>query len=181
MPSDPDIFVCGVYYQDAVAFVEAAARLGFAPKATVMTIGPSNPAFVGELGAKAGFLLSPTQWHCAMPPVGPFDPLFGAPLSYDGLFRTRFGRSASYQAAESSVCGVVLQRAIEAAGVIDTDAVLRALRVLDLKTFFGDVRFDETGKNVAKTMGLTQVLGGVLELVRPDSGNADRLVYPVPK
>ena len=39
---DPDIFVGGGHYNDAVLFVNAAEELGFAPDGMLITVGPSN-------------------------------------------------------------------------------------------------------------------------------------------
>ncbi len=47
---DPDLFVGGGHYNDAVLFVNSAKELGFEPEGMLITVGPSNPKLVAELG-----------------------------------------------------------------------------------------------------------------------------------
>ena len=46
---DPDVFVGGGHFNDALLFVRAAEELGFSPE-MVITVGPSNPEFAAEVG-----------------------------------------------------------------------------------------------------------------------------------
>ena len=64
---------------------------------------------------------------------------------------------------------MVFADAFARAGTLDREAVRDALAATDMKTFFGDIRFDETGKNIAKPMALYQVLGGELKVVAPSA------------
>lgn len=158
----PDVFVCCGYTDASRLFVTTAPAVNFAPRAMLLTVGPGNPAFVAAMGKAAENLLSPTQWHRSMDFR---DGVFGSAAAYADRFQRRFGRPASYQAAESTACGVVLQLALERAASLETSVVREALARLDAMTFFGPVRFDASGQNVAKKMGVTQVLGGEIELV----------------
>ena len=69
--------------------------------------------------------------------------------------------------------------AIETAGSLDTDDVREALRELDVETFYGPIRFDDRGVNVAKPMGTVQVQDGQIVVVAPDAAAVGGLVYPV--
>ncbi len=174
---NPDVFIGGGHYNEAVLFLNAAKEHDFCPKAMVMTIGPSSPDFVAKLGKDTEFLLGPTQWH---PTMRQSDPDFGTAADYEARFTKAYGRSATYQAAQSTACGLALQYAIEQAGSLDTAAVRAALRALNVSTFFGQIQFDDTGKNVVKEMGMTQVLDGKIVLVAPGAEQLERLVYPMP-
>ncbi len=175
---DPDVFFVGCHDQDARVFAAEVRQQGFTPKALVMTVGPCNPHFVASLGAGAEHLLGPTQWH---PSMDLHDLFFGSARDYDDRYRAKYRVPASYQAAEASACGMALMCAIQRAGALETQAVAAAMRSLDVTTFFGRIQFDDTGKNVAKQMGTTQVLGGEVVLVAPGEKLLDRLVYPVPR
>jgi branched-chain amino acid transport system substrate-binding protein len=75
---------------------------------------------------------------------------------------------------------MVFADALQRAGSTDSDAVRDALAETDMQTFYGNVKFDETGKNIAKPMVLRQIKDGKYYLVAPtDWANAE-LVYPRP-
>src|SRR3546814_4097542 len=78
------------------------------------------------------------------------DDLFGTASDYAKTFEERFDYEPPYQAAESSAAVMVLVDAISRAGSGDPEAVRNALAETDMQTFFGNVKFDETGKNIAK-------------------------------
>lgn len=50
---DPDVFVGARYLRDAVLFVRTAKELDFNSKATVLTVGPTDPAFVKDVDMDA--------------------------------------------------------------------------------------------------------------------------------
>jgi len=49
---------------------------------------------------------------------------------------------------------------------------------MDLVTFYGPIRFDATGKNVAKPMGVIQVQNGASVVVAPTTIAVGSLMYP---
>ena len=63
---DPDVFVGGGHFNDALLFVAAAEELDFNPQGMVITVGPSNPQFVEEVGDMAEYIIGPTQWERTM-------------------------------------------------------------------------------------------------------------------
>ena len=63
---DPDVFLGGGHYNDAVLFVNAADELGFEPDAMLITVGPSNPRLVEQLDDDIEGVLGPTQWEATM-------------------------------------------------------------------------------------------------------------------
>ena len=64
--AEPDVFVGGGHFNDAILFIRAAKELDFNPKAMVITVGPSNPKLVQEVGADAEYVIGPTQWEASM-------------------------------------------------------------------------------------------------------------------
>ena len=68
---DPDLFVGGGHYNDAVLLVNSAKELSFEPDAMLITVGPSNPKLVDELGGDIDGVLGPTQWEPSMAATAP--------------------------------------------------------------------------------------------------------------
>ena len=174
---DPDVFLAAGYFNDTVLFVRAAKELDFNPRATVMTVGPTNPHLVDEIGADANLLIGPTQWESSMSYRGAY---FGSASDYTERYRDKWGDPPAYQAASATAAGLALQLAIEAAGSLDADAVRTALRNLDVSTFYGPINFDSTGKNESKPMGAVQIQNGKTVVVAPANAAVATLVYPSP-
>ncbi len=174
---DPDVFVGGGHFNDALLFVRAAEELGFSPDAMVITVGPSNPEFAAEVGDSANYIVGPTQWEATMSWE---DEYFGTAADFAARYENLWGEPPTYQAAESTATALALQLAIENAGSLDMDAVRQALFDLDVMTFYGPINFDETGKNAAKPMGAIQIQDGVINVVAPPEAAVTDLVPMVP-
>ena len=174
---NPDVFLGAGYFNDTILFVRAAKELDFNPKATVMTVGPTNPDLIDEVGVDANFLIGPTQWESSMSYEGEY---FGSASDYAERYRYKWGDPPVYQAASATAAGLALQLAIEAAGTLDTDAVRTALRNLDVSTFYGPINFDATGKNEGKPMGAIQIQDGETLVVAPANAAVATVVYPAP-
>ncbi len=167
----------GGHFNDALLFVRAAQELGFEPKAMVITVGPSNPEFVTEVGSAANYIIGPTQWEAVMSWE---DEYFGTAADYAARYESMWGEPPTYQAAESTATALALHLAIESAGSLETDAVRQALLDMDEMTFYGPINFDETGKNVNKPMGAIQIQEGVINVVAPPEAAVASLEYPMP-
>ena len=172
---DPDVFVGGGHYNDAVLFVNAAKELGFAPDGMLITVGPSNPKLINELGECLEGVLGPTQWEASMAYEGPY---FGSASDYANYYESLWGEPPVYQAAGATASALALHLAIEAAGTTDTDAVRGALYSLQADTFYGPISFDERGVNTAKPMGTVQVQDGEIRVAAPQAAAIADLLYP---
>ena len=109
------------------------------------------------------------------------DRWFGSAKDYAQRFKKEFGYDAPYQAAESTASVLVFADAFARAGSLDQKKVRDAIAATDLMTFFGPVKFDETGKNIAKSMVLYQVQGGQYRVVAPEKWAEAKLVFPAPR
>lgn len=174
---EPDVFVGGGHFNDALLFVRAAQELGFSPQAMVLTVGPSNPEFAAEVGDAANYIIGPTQWEASMSYE---DEYFGTAADFAARYEGMWGEPPTYQAAESTATALALQLAIENAGALDTESVRNALNELDVTTFYGPINFDETGKNAGKPMGAIQIQDGELLVIAPDDSATAELMYPMP-
>ena len=175
---DPDVFVGAGYFNDAVQFVRTAEEIGFSPKALVLTVGPTDPAFADAVGeAAANYLIGPTQWESSMSYEGD---CFGSASEYAERYTSMWGKPPTYQAALATAAGLALQLAIEAAGSLEQDAVRAALHEMDVDTFAGRISFDETGKNTYRSMGAIQIQDGDILVVAPADAAVADVIYPAP-
>jgi len=108
--------------------------------------------------------LCASQWDSAMAYK---DSIFGSAADYARDFKTKFGYEPPYQATESSACVMVFADAFQRAGSFDTDKVRDAIAATDMQTMYGPIKFDETGKNIAKPMVLLQIQNGKYVPVAP--------------
>src|SRR5262249_54820895 len=106
------------------------------------------------------------------------DKWFGTAEQYAQLFQKEFAYPAPYQAAESTAVVLVFADALERAGSLDPEKVRDAIAATDLMTMFAPIKFDPTGKNVAKQMVLYQVRGGDYKVVAPAKWAETKLVWP---
>ena len=174
---DPDLVVGGGHFNDAVLFVTTAQELGWTPDAMLITVGPSNPTFVEEMGDVAEWVLGATQWESTMPYE---DEWFGSAADYAVRYTEAYGIHPSYQAAESTAAALVLHLAIEDAGSLETEAIRESLNNMNIVTFYGPINFDDTGKNAGKPMATIQIQNGEILVVAPEAGAVVDVVYPMP-
>jgi branched-chain amino acid transport system substrate-binding protein len=110
------------------------------------------------------------------------DEWFGTAADYAKRFLAKYPDVAgvNYQNAESTATALVLQLAIERAGTLETEKVRDELAKTDIMTFYGPIKFDETGKNVGKPMAAIQVQKGKVIPVAPDEIAGAKPMYPAP-
>ncbi len=109
------------------------------------------------------------------------DRWFGSAQEYATRFKKDFGYEAPYEAAESSASVLVFADAISRARSLDPGKVRDAIAATDMMTFYGPVKFDATGKNVAKSMVLYQVQDRQYRVVAPERWAKAKLVFPKPR
>ena len=130
-----------------------------------------------KFGKDADYAFCGSQWDVSMTYT---DRWFGNSQKYAAMFKQAFNYDPPYQAAESTASVEVFADAIERAGSLDKDKVRDALAKTDMMTFFGPVKFDATGKNVAKSMVMYQVQHEKYVVVAPAKWATSRPVYPAP-
>ena len=172
---EPDIFIGGGHYIDAVLFTNAADDVGFAPDGMLITVGPSNPKLIDELGDSVEGVVGPTQWEPTMAYSGEW---LGSAQDFAARYESYWGEAPVYQAASAAASGLALHIAIEQAGTTDTPAVREALRTMSVDTFYGPIGFDERGVNTSKPMGTVQVQAGAINIIAPDAAAISDFKYP---
>ncbi|MBS1269400.1 MAG: Leucine-, isoleucine-, valine-, threonine-, and alanine-binding protein [Gammaproteobacteria bacterium] len=132
---------------------------------------------IGKFGSDAEYTLCAAQWA---PSLSYSDEWFGSASDFAADFEAEYDYAPPYQAAESAAAVLVYADAIERAGSLDRDAVRDAIAATDMQTFYGNVKFDDTGKNVAKPMVLFQVQDGEYRVVAPTRWASAEPRHPIP-
>lgn len=172
----PDILIVSGHSKGAATAIKQIADMKVDVPMLAMTHCEAADV-VGKYGADADYTLCATQWAETM---SYSDDLFGSAADYAKTFEAKYGYVPPYQAAESTASVQTFVDAFQRAGSFDTDAVRDALAATDMQTFYGNIKFDESGKNIAKPMALRQVQDGSLVVVSPTKWAAGEMIYPRP-
>jgi branched-chain amino acid transport system substrate-binding protein len=130
-----------------------------------------------KFGKDADYAFCGSQWDVSLTYT---DPWFGNSRNYAEMFKKAYNYEPPYQAAESTASVEVFADALARAGSLDRDKVRDALAKTDLMTFYGPVKFDATGKNVAKSMVMYQVQHEQYVVVAPSKWAEAKPIYPAP-
>ncbi len=172
----PDILIVSGHSKGAATAIKQIAAMKV--DVPILAITHCEAAdVIGKFGADADYTLCATQWAETM---SYSDDLFGSAADYAKTFEAKFGYVPPYQAAESSASVMTFVDAFQRAGSFETDAVRDALAATDMQTFYGNIDFDETGKNIAKPMVLRQIQGGKYKAVAPTDFATAKLIHPRP-
>ena len=172
----PDILVVSGHDKGATLAVKQVSQARvYVP---MLALTHCDSAQIAEKEGKAAeYAICGSQWdrHLAYK-----DRWFGTAEQYAERFEKTFHYDPPYQAAESTASVLTFVDAFERAGSLDKAKVRDALAKTDLQTFYGPVKFDSTGKNVAKSMVLYQVLDGKYKVVAPSKWATTKIVFPAP-
>jgi branched-chain amino acid transport system substrate-binding protein len=175
----PDLVLNAGHLQEAIAIVKQAKDLGFSAKLFAFSVGPALPDWSQSLSADGDYAITGSQWSPAVKYDG--EDYWKTAQQYADEFKAKYGQDPSYQAAESTAAGIAYERALKAANSLDRDKVREAIAKLDIKTFYGPIKFDSRGANVTKPMVVEQVQSGKRVTVWPtDVANAKGL-FPTPE
>ncbi len=174
----PDLLLVSGHTKGAALLVRQAAELkASAPMVAISHCESAEVTDAARFGDAAEGILCTGQWA---PTLTYRDDLFGSAAEYAALFEQEYGYVPPYQAAESTAAVMVWADALQRAGSFDTEAVREALAATDLRTFYGNIRFDVTGKNIAKPMVLSQIQDGEYRVVAPTAWASHELRFPRP-
>lgn len=132
---------------------------------------------IDKFGKAAEYAVCASQWD---DDLAYQDKWFGTAKNYASDFAREYGYVPPYQAAESTAAVLVFVDAFQRAQSFDTEKVRDAIAKTDMMTFYGPVKFDSTGKNIAKSMVLYQVQKGEFDVVAPSKWAQSQLIYPTP-
>jgi branched-chain amino acid transport system substrate-binding protein len=172
----PDLLLVSGHEKGAQTAVSQIRERGVYVPMVVMT--HCDSARIAELGAAAEHTFCPHQWHESL---NYRDATIGSAAEFAEAFKGRHGYEAPYQAAQSAAAILVFADAFARAQTLEPEKVRDAIAATDLQTFFGRIKFDATGKNIAKPMVLTQVRAGRYVVVAPKEWAGAEPVIPRPK
>ena len=172
----PDILVVSGHSKGAALAIRQIAALRVNVPMLAMTHCDSAQV-IKKYGKKAEFTLCASQWA---PTLSYKDAVFGSAGDFAKTFKAKFGYAPPYQAAESAAAVLVYADAFKRSGSFDTTKVRTALASTKMQTFYGNIRFDESGKNVAKPMVLFQIQDGQYKVVAPTKWASSKLRFPTP-
>ena len=132
---------------------------------------------ITKFGAATNDFLCPTQWAETLSYK---DKLFGTAADYDKTFKSTYSgyRNVPYQAAQATAAVLVWKDALERANSFDIETIRQAIAETKIQTFYGNIEFDDTGKNIAKPMVLRQVQDGKLNVVAPSKWASHPVNHP---
>jgi branched-chain amino acid transport system substrate-binding protein len=108
------------------------------------------------------------------------DELFGTAEDFARDFERTHRYEPPDQAAQSAAAVHAFAAAFARAQNLDPETVRSAIAETELETFYGPIKFDGTGRNIAKRMVLTQVQGAKHAVVFPAKLATGAAVVPRP-
>jgi branched-chain amino acid transport system substrate-binding protein len=172
---NPDLILGSVHVEEGIAIVKQSRELGVQPMGFGETVAPPTPDFTAALGDAANGVVGSTQWTAQ---VKGQDKIFGTAQDYAADYKRRFHADAEYHSAEGAAACLALVLAVENAGSADSKDVRDALAALDTESFFGPIKFDDTGKNVTKPMSAIQIQNGAVKTIYPEDQAEAKLQWP---
>lgn len=182
--ASPEAVLGGGHFADGQQFAKAIYEKNLAVKFLSLLVAPPEPTFA-EIGDPAFGVVGPSQWE----PLAAFTPDYG-PTGKDFVdaYKAAYGEEPSYHSAGGYIAGLTLQKAIETAGSVDTQAVKAALDNTDMTTFFGRIKFDTSAEAHGLQVGHSMVYiqwqkdasgSLVKQVVWPAEGKTAETIYPI--
>jgi ABC-type branched-subunit amino acid transport system substrate-binding protein len=151
IPKGVDAVMGGGHFADGTTFARQLYEKKVPAKMIALLVAPPEPKFA-ELGEACIGVVGSSQWE----PMAKYSPeaakkegveWFGPTIpEFLKLYEAKYGKEEpSYHSAGGYAAGLILQKAIETAGSIDTAKVKAALDKENMYTFYGRIKFD-TGK-----------------------------------
>ena len=173
----PDVFVVSGHSKGATLAIRQLSQKKINVPMLAITHCEAAKVIV-NFGPLADYTLCAAQWA---PALTYKDKWFGSASDYAKRFEKEYGYVPPYQAAESTAAVLVYVDALKRAGSFETEKVRDAIAATSIETFYGNVKFDETGKNIAKPMVLRQIQNGKYKVVAPTKWATSELIHPRPK
>jgi branched-chain amino acid transport system substrate-binding protein len=171
----PDLLVVSGHAKGATLVVRQTNEMKV--RAPMMATTHCDSAKVGEtMGAAAEGFLCSSQWDRSLKYS---DKWFGKAEEYAQLFEKTYNYAPPYQAAESTAAVLVFVDAFNRCQCFETEKLRDAIAATTLETFYGHIKFDKTGKNIAKPMILYQIQKGDYRVVAPTKWAEAKVKFPL--
>jgi branched-chain amino acid transport system substrate-binding protein len=131
--------------------------------------------FQNVLGADAEGFIGPSQWE----PSGSYPHDYGPSAQQVLESLRRSNCPLDYPMVQAYAAGLVAQRCVEMAGVLEQQALREAASTLDFSTFYGRFKIDpDTGRQIGRSVVIVQWQQGRKVIIGPAEQRQARLVYP---
>lgn len=180
---NPDVLLVGSHTLVAIKTVKAMKEIDFSPKAVAFSYGPTVPDFVKSVGKLGEYVFAASEWTPNLPYKGP---VFGTAANFDKTYFKEYKRNPDYVEAAAAAAAVTQQLALEQLGLqppydgVKREALMKKLHTIDVKTFYGEIRFGKDGANVAHPPVAIQIQKGKVVNVFPKEVRQAAPVYPMP-
>jgi branched-chain amino acid transport system substrate-binding protein len=182
--SKATVLLGGGHYADGSTLARQLHGHKVPLKMLTLLVAPDSPQWV-ELGDAALGVMVPSQWE----PQSAFKAEYGpSGADFAKAYTTKYNTPPSYESAGGYASGMILQRAIEQAGGIDSAKVAAALNATDITTFYGRTKFATAANDHGLQVGHSMVLAQwqkdksgklVKQVVWPLAGKSANMVYPI--
>ena len=183
----PDLVAFGGHDEELINLVKSLRQINYTPKALLMHYGVTEPAFVESLGADAEGVFGGSVWTETVHAKAEI--LWKDAMTYAKAAEEAFGVAADYTQAGSSTAGIAFQAALMKIGAApplddgEKDALVGALEEIDVKTFYGRLKFATEGPYYHANIGITpltiQIQKGKTVIVGPERDAEADPIYPL--
>lgn len=182
--SKATVLLGGGHYADGSTLARQVFTRKLPLKMVTLLVAPDSPQWV-ELGDAALGVSVPSQWE----PQVKFKQQYGpSGADFEKAYTAKFNAPPSYESAGGHAAGLILQKAIEQAGSIDSNKVAAVLNSMDITTFYGQTKFSAAAADHGLQVGHSMVLaqwqkdkGGKLvkQVVWPAANKSADVKYPM--
>jgi ABC-type branched-subunit amino acid transport system substrate-binding protein len=182
--AQPEVVIGGGHFADGQQFAKAIYEKNLPVKMIALLVAPPEAKFA-EIGDAALGVIGPSQWE----PLAAFKPDYGPTgEEFVKAYKEAFGEEPSYHAAGGYAAGLILQKAIETAGSLDTQAIKQALDNMDMTIFFGHIKFDTSAEQHGLQIGHEMVYiqwqkdasgNLVKQVIWPEAAATAKPLYPI--
>jgi branched-chain amino acid transport system substrate-binding protein len=172
----PDVFIVAGHAKAAATATRQMKELGVDVPIVAITLCEAAN-LTGKFGDAANGILCPTQWAETLKYQ---DKLFGTAMDFYHLFKKTYSgyTEVPYQSAQAAAAVEIYADAFERAQSFDPAKVRDAIAATDMETFYGNIKFDPTGRNTGKPMVLRQIQHDKYVVVFPTKYAADPFIVP---
>jgi branched-chain amino acid transport system substrate-binding protein len=177
----PDVLLGGAHFVDGETIMKNIRSLGVNFNAVALVVAPDDPRFLSDLGPVADYILTPSQWEPNLD-FSKFASYYGniTGTQFFSDFKSRFGITPNFEAAEAYTAGLTLEKAIYDCGDLNSTVIRNQLAKEDFYTFFGHFQIGPTGIQTGHPMVTVQWQSGVKQTVWPTTVATASPVYPMP-
>jgi ABC-type branched-subunit amino acid transport system substrate-binding protein len=182
IPPGMNAVMGGGHFTDTTTFARQLYEKKVKTEMISLLVAPPEPKFA-ELGEACLSVVGSSQWEplCKYSPEGAKKEgieWFGPTIpEFVKSYEAEFKQEPSYHSGGGYAAGLILQKAIQAAGSTDTAKVAAAMDKENMMTFFGNIKFNTTPKEHGLQMGHEMVY---IQWQKDKNGKAEKqAVWPL--